>query len=106
MKIGVPKEIKAHEYRVGLTPAGVRELTQAGHAVLVEQAAGAGIGFPDEAYRAAGAVVADDADGVFTAADMVVKVKEPQPSEIARCGKVRCCSPTSISPPTGRRLRA
>jgi alanine dehydrogenase len=84
MKIGVPKEIKTHEYRVGLTPAGVRELTQAGHAVLVEHGAGVGIGFPDEFYRAAGAAIVDDAEGVFAAADMVVKVKEPQSSEIAR----------------------
>ncbi len=84
MKIGVPKEIKTHEYRVGLTPAGVRDLAQAGHAVLVEHGAGAGIGFPDDTYRAAGAAVADDAAGVFASADMIVKVKEPQPAEIAR----------------------
>jgi len=84
MQIGIPKEIKTHEYRVGLTPAGVRELVQLGHAVLVEQGAGAGIGFTDESYRAAGGRVAASAAEVFAAADMVVKVKEPQPAEIGR----------------------
>ena len=83
MKIGVPKEIKTHEYRVGLTPAGARELVLHGHTVLVEQNAGAGIGCGDDAYRAAGAVVATSEE-VFAQADMVVKVKEPQPPEIAR----------------------
>lgn len=80
MRIGVPKEIKTHEYRVGLTPAGVRELVQHGHQVLVEPDAGAGIGFQDAAYQAAGAVVTPDAWN----ADLIVKVKEPQPREIAR----------------------
>src|ERR1700753_1000356 len=75
VKIGVPKEVKTHEYRVGLTPAGVRELVTHGHDVLVEPSAGAGIGFGDAAYEAAGAKVAAD---VFTA-DLIVKVKEPQP---------------------------
>ncbi|MBV9654833.1 MAG: alanine dehydrogenase [Acetobacteraceae bacterium] len=84
MKIGVPKEIKTHEYRVGLTPACVRDLTGAGHAVLIERAAGAGSGFFDDAYRAAGATVLDDAASVFAGADMIVKVKEPQAEEIAR----------------------
>ena len=83
MKIGVPKEIKTHEYRVGLTPAGARELVLHGHSVLVEHGAAAGIGFSDEAYRAAGAIIADSAGAVFAAADMIVKVKEPQPQEIA-----------------------
>ena len=83
MKIGVPKEIKTHEYRVGLTPAGARELVLHGHTVLVEQNAGAGIGCGDDAYRAAGAVLATSEE-VFAQADMVVKVKEPQPPEIAR----------------------
>jgi alanine dehydrogenase len=84
VKIGVPKEIKTHEYRVGLTPAGTRELTQHGHKVLVQQGAAAGIGISDEAYRAAGAEIAPDAAAVFAGADLVVKVKEPQPEEIAR----------------------
>ncbi len=83
MKIGVPKEIKSHEYRVGLTPAGVRELVQHGHPVVVEHGAGAGIGFGDDAYHAAGATVLGTAAEVFATAAMIVKVKEPQPAEIA-----------------------
>lgn len=82
MKIGVPKEIKNHEYRVGLTPASVAELVAAGHQVFVESGAGAGIDFSDEAYRQAGADILSDAPAVFGAADMIVKVKEPQPAEI------------------------
>ena len=84
MKIGVPKEIKTHEYRVGLTPAGARELVLHGHTVLIEQNAGAGIGCGDDAYRSAGATVVPTADAIFAQADTVVKVKEPQPAEIAR----------------------
>ncbi|MBV8573771.1 MAG: alanine dehydrogenase [Acetobacteraceae bacterium] len=84
MKIGIPKEIKTHEYRVGLTPAGARELTRNGHGVIVERGAALGIGFADEAYRAAGAAIAESAAAVFGDADMIVKVKEPQPEEIAR----------------------
>jgi alanine dehydrogenase len=83
VKIGVPKETKTHEYRVGMTPAGVRELVMHGHEVLVEHDAGVGIGSGDEAYRAAGAKVVDSAAAVFAGADMIVKVKEPQPDEIA-----------------------
>jgi alanine dehydrogenase len=83
MLVGVPKEVKTHEYRVGLMPASVRELTHHGHAVVVERGAGAGIGFDDAAYRAAGARVADTAAEVFATAEMIVKVKEPQPQEIA-----------------------
>ncbi len=83
MKVGVPKEIKTHEYRVGLTPAAVRELTVHGHEVVVQQDAATGIGFTDDAYRAAGASIVATAAEVFAAADMIVKVKEPQPSEIA-----------------------
>ena len=81
MKIGVPKEIKIHEYRVGLVPAGVLELARAGHQVLVETGAGSGIGFEDAHYRAAGATIAAHAAEIFTAADLIVKVKEPQISE-------------------------
>ncbi|WP_439638716.1 alanine dehydrogenase [Nevskia sp.] len=84
MLIGVPKEIKVHEYRVGLTPAGVRELKAHGHAVLVQASAGAGIGIPDAQYQAAGAEIVDSAEAVFARADMIVKVKEPQPAECAR----------------------
>jgi alanine dehydrogenase len=83
VKIGVPKEIKTHEYRVGLTPAGVRELAIHGHQVTVERNAASGIGIADHIYRAAGAVVVDSAAEVFATADLIVKVKEPQPGEIA-----------------------
>jgi len=81
MRIGVPKEIKVHEYRVGLVPAGVRELVAAGHEVLVETAAGNGIGVDDAQYRAAGAQIAAHAAEIFERAEMIVKVKEPQPVE-------------------------
>src|SRR5215213_10181795 len=82
MRIGVPKEIKVHEYRVGLTPASVAELVAAGHEVVVETGAGNGIDCPDAAYRKGGAEILPDAPSVFKAADMIVKVKEPQPQEI------------------------
>jgi alanine dehydrogenase len=87
MRIGVPREIKVHEYRVGLVPAGVRELVTAGHEVLVESSAGNGIGVDDAQYRAAGATIAASAAEVFARADMVVKVKEPQPAECAMLRK-------------------
>jgi alanine dehydrogenase len=87
MRIGVPKEIKVHEYRVGLVPAGARELVAAGHEVLVETSAGIGIGVDDAQYRAAGAAIAANAAEVFARADMVVKVKEPQPAEIGMLRK-------------------
>ena len=83
MKIGVPKEIKNHEYRVGLTPASVRELTSRGHEVLVQTGAGVSIGLTDEEYVAAGAKIATDAASIFATAEMIVKVKEPQPQECA-----------------------
>jgi len=78
MRIGVPKEVKIHEYRVGLVPAGVRELVDAGHQVLVQTGAGSGVGFEDSHYRAAGASIAASAAEVFASADLLVKVKEPQ----------------------------
>lgn len=81
MLIGVPREIKTHEYRVGLVPSSVRELVHHGHAVIVETGAGAGIGVGDEDYRTAGARIAATAEEVFASAEMIVKVKEPQPSE-------------------------
>ncbi len=81
MLIGVPREIKTHEYRVGLTTASVSELAHNGHRVIVETQAGAGIGLGDEAYRRAGAEIVADAAEVFARADLVVKVKEPQPQE-------------------------
>jgi alanine dehydrogenase len=83
MRIGVPKEIKVHEYRVGLTPASVAELTAAGHEVIVQTQAGSGIDLTDQDYIDAGARIAADAREVFANADMIVKVKEPQQSEIA-----------------------
>jgi len=86
MKIGVPKEIKIHEYRVGLVPAGVRELVGAGHQVLVQSGAGAGIGFEDSHYQAAGARIAERAPDIFSASDLIVKVKEPQ---LAECKMLR-----------------
>ena len=81
MLIGVPKEIKNHEYRIGLTPAGVRELVSAGHHVLVETQGGTAIGLTDEQYADAGAEVVATAAEIFERAELVVKVKEPQPSE-------------------------
>jgi alanine dehydrogenase len=83
MRIGVPKEIKVREYRVGLTPDSVAELTRAGHEVFVETTAGEGIGISDQAYLDAGAQILSTAAEVFEAGEMIVKVKEPQPSETA-----------------------
>ena len=83
MLIGVPKEIKNHEYRVGLTPASVREFVHHGHKVIVETGAGIGSGFDDKAYRTAGAKIIKTTDEVFAKADMIVKVKEPQKPECA-----------------------
>ena len=90
MLIGCPREIKPQEYRVGLTPAAVREAVAHGHTVFVETGAGEGAGFPDADYRAAGAEIAPDAETVFTAAELIVKVKEPQAPERAmlRAGQV------------------
>ena len=82
MRIGVPKEIKNHEYRAGLTPAGARVLAAAGHEVWIETRAGAAVGLDDAAYRAAGAQVVATAAEVY-AADLVIKVKELQPAEFA-----------------------
>ena len=81
MLIGVPKEIKLHEYRVGLVPASVRELALNGHQVMVQAGAGAGIGIDDETYRTAGANIAATAEELFSLAEMIVKVKEPLPAE-------------------------
>src|SRR4029450_8962318 len=81
MLIGVPKEIKTHEYRVGLVPASVRELIHTGPRVVVQTGAGAGIGFDDADYKAVGATIAKTAADVFAKAEMIVKVKEPQPAE-------------------------
>lgn len=86
MLIGVPKEIKSQEYRVGMVPASVREMIAHGHKVIIEKNAGSGIGIDDASYEAVGADVIDTADEIFARADMIVKVKEPQPNE---CKKLR-----------------
>ena len=83
MRVGVPKEIKNHEYRVGMTPASVAELVASGHEVFVETMAGMGIDFPDSSYEKVGATILPTAAAVFESSDMIVKVKEPQPQEIA-----------------------
>ena len=90
MRIGVPKEIKVHEYRVGLVPAAVRELVESGHEVLVQTGAAGGIGFSDADYQRVGAKIAATAADVFAQSEMIVKVKEPQPQECAmlRAGQV------------------
>jgi len=82
MLIGVPKEVKTHEYRVGLVPGSVRELVHHGHKVVIESGAGAAIGFDDHAYEMAGAGILARATDVFAVAEMIVKVKEPQPDEV------------------------
>ena len=84
MRVGVPKEIKVHEYRVGLIPSSVAELARRGHQVVVETGVGAGIGFDDAEYTRAGATIAPDAATVFAQAELIVKVKEPQPEETRR----------------------
>jgi alanine dehydrogenase len=83
MKVGVPTEIKTDEYRVAITPAGVRELVDRGHEVLIQQGAGEGSAVPDVEYAEQGAAIVPDAAAVFAGSDMIVKVKEPQPSEVA-----------------------
>jgi alanine dehydrogenase len=87
VKIGVPRELKIHEYRVAMTPAGVLELTRRGHDVIVERGAGAGCAFPDETYLAAGARIVPLADDVWAQAQLVLKVKEPVPEEYHRMRK-------------------
>ena len=83
MIVGIPKETKRDEYRVSLLPVGAEELVRAGHSVVVERGAGGGSGLPDEAYEACGAVLVDTAAEVFSRADMIVKVKEPQAPELS-----------------------
>ena len=86
MRVGVPKEIKVHEYRVGMIPSGVRELVDAGHEVFVQHDAGVGVGFSDATYEAAGAKISESAEDVFDRADLIIKVKEPQ---LAECKYLR-----------------
>src|SRR6478735_8729199 len=87
MRVGVPREIKPDEYRVGLPPTAVREYVNHGHEVIVEAGAGVGAGYADAAYAKAGAKIVPDAGAVFAGAQMIVKVKEPQPVEWARLTK-------------------
>jgi alanine dehydrogenase len=87
MLVGVPREVKDNEFRVGLTPSAVRELRSHGHAIIVQTGAGAGIDLDNELYRAAGAEIVSEASDVFARADLVVKVKEPQPQEIGMLRK-------------------
>ncbi|HEX4033936.1 MAG TPA: alanine dehydrogenase [Solirubrobacteraceae bacterium] len=84
MKVGIPSETKADEYRVSMVPAGVRELAERGHEVIVQSGAGTGAGYSDEHFSAQGATIAPDADAVFEQAEMIVKVKEPLDPEVAR----------------------
>ena len=84
MKVGVPTEIKTDEYRVALTPSGVRELADHGHEVVVQAGAGEGSAIADADYLAQGAAILPDADAVFAEAELIVKVKEPQAVEVAR----------------------
>ena len=87
MLVGVPKEIKDNEYRAGMVPTSVLELVHHGHEVLVQSGLGLGIGVTDDDYRASGATVTDSAIEIFAKAEMIVKVKEPQPEEIAMLRK-------------------
>src|SRR5688572_9024090 len=84
MRIGVPSEIKDNEYRVGMTPSGVRDLTSDGHTVFVQKGAGHGSGFADEEYTGSGATILPDADSVYNEAEMIVKVKEPIEADLRR----------------------
>jgi alanine dehydrogenase len=81
MLIGVPKEIKNHEYRIGLTPAGVRELVANGHQIMIQQQGGEAVGLNNELYLAAGAEIVSEAAEIFARAELLIKVKEPQPQE-------------------------
>ena len=102
MKIGVPKEIKNHEYRVGLSPASAKELITYGHSVTIETGAAAGIGLSDEAYKKVGASISNSAESILADSEMIIKVKEPQPHECKQLGEGQllftCLLYTSPSP--------
>jgi alanine dehydrogenase len=100
MKIGLPKEIKDNEYRVGLTPAGVNALVNAGHTVFVQKSAGEGSGFTDDQYVSGGAKILDTADDVWAEGDMIVKVKEPIAARIR--ADARESAPFHLSAPCSR----
>ena len=87
MRIGVPKEIKNHEYRVGLSPASAKELISHGHEVTIETGAAAGIGLTDEAYSNIGCKISSSAEAIFAESEMIIKVKEPQASECTQLNK-------------------
>src|SRR5215472_11554222 len=87
MKIGVPREVKNHEYRVAITPSGVHELVRSGHEIVIERSAGAGSSIPDDDYVTAGAQILPTADDVWQAADLILKVKEPVAEEYHRLRK-------------------
>ena len=102
MIVGIPKETKQDEYRIGLLPVGVEELTRAGHRVLVESGGGLGSGLADADYAKQGAQMVAGPGEVYGEADMIIKVKEPQPKEIeTAAAAAKSSSPTSIWPPTG-----
>ncbi len=81
MIIGIPKEIKNHEYRVGMTPIGIQELTSSGHKIYVQTQAGSNIGISDEDYQKSGAIIVPTAEDIFATSEMIIKVKEPQHQE-------------------------
>ena len=95
MIIGVPKEIKNHEYRVALLPVGAEMLRKHRHKVLVQKGAGEGSGFSDAEYRAAGATIVSSAKDIFRRSDMIIKVKEPQPAEIKTVSYTHLTLPTT-----------
>ena len=99
MIVGVPKEVKKDEYRVGLLPVGADLLTRDGHTVLIEKGAGFSSGFDDQAYEAVGAKIVSAADEVYAKAELIVKVKEPQPPRSPDSAPGRSCSAISTSPP-------
>ena len=101
VKVGVPTEVKPDEYRVALTPAGVRELVDAGHEVLVQSGAGEGSAIAGRGYAAQGAAIVPDAEAVFDEAELIVKVKEPQPAEVA----TPRAAPHALHVPAPRRRR-
>ena len=102
MKVGIPSETKSDEYRVSMTPAGVRELTERGHDVIVQAGAGRASGFPDAHYAAQGATIAPDARAVFDGAELIVKVKEPLTPRSRCCAPARSSSPFCTSRPRRR----
>ena len=105
MRVGVPREIKPSEYRVGLTPSAVREYAHRGHEVLVETGAGIGAGYGDALYERAGAKIAPNARAVFEGSDLIVKVKEPQRPEWECWSRATSSSPICTWRPTWRRPR-